>query len=148
MDRSELRRLEKAARDKNKDKLLEWGEQFEEQVNNYYRGVYEKIYQQEVQNTLDNFSVALAYTLAYSEETKLNSNKLDSFMQDLYATVNMYKTGECNPNDFREELEKENVHFSNYDASAVYKERDKQLLKLIEEYTNLINAFNSNKTAL
>ena len=36
VNRDELRRLEKAAKDKNKKKLAEWAGQFEQQVINLY----------------------------------------------------------------------------------------------------------------
>ena len=45
MNRNDIRRLEKAARDKNKQKLVEWGTQFENYIKEDYRRRYEKLYQ-------------------------------------------------------------------------------------------------------
>ena len=41
MDRSEFRRLERAFKDKNKEKLFEWGQQFEDQIRREYERHYE-----------------------------------------------------------------------------------------------------------
>lgn len=76
LSKEELRRLEKAAKDKNKDKLRDWVVQFEEQLSNDMRIEYEKAYKDEVENTFDNIILATAYTLLFSEETKLDSDTL------------------------------------------------------------------------
>ena len=41
MDKNEVRRLEKAARDKNREKLFEWGNQFENQLRTELEKEYE-----------------------------------------------------------------------------------------------------------
>ena len=48
LGRDEIRRLEKAARDKNKQKLIDWIRQFEHQLDTLLRKDYEKMYQEEV----------------------------------------------------------------------------------------------------
>ena len=63
MDRFELRRLEKAAREKDKRHLIDWAKQYEDQIEANLRKEYEKVYQEEIQNSIDNFVVALSYTL-------------------------------------------------------------------------------------
>ena len=44
LGRDEIRRLEKAARDKNKQKLIDWVRQFEHQLDTLLRKDYEKLY--------------------------------------------------------------------------------------------------------
>ena len=59
LNRNEIRRLEKAAREKDKKHLLEWAIQFEDSI----RRIFEKEYQDEIQTSVDNFMIAVAYTL-------------------------------------------------------------------------------------
>ena len=70
--REELRRLEKAAKDKNKEKIKEWAVQFEDQLRNYYESeskkvkeFYEKEYQHILSYTVNNFLIAMVYTLHF-----------------------------------------------------------------------------------
>ena len=44
MNRDELRRLQKAARDKDLNKLREWAELYERQLQEILRREYEKLY--------------------------------------------------------------------------------------------------------
>lgn len=102
INRSELRRLEKAARDKNKDKLLEWIIQFDNQI----RMEYENTYKKELADSIDNFCTAVAYTARFSETTHLGPKKLPEFMDDLFVTIDMFRVGEFKPEDYEEELRK------------------------------------------
>lgn len=121
MDKNELRRLEKAARDKNKQKLADWGEQFEQYIKELLRVQYDKMYEEELANTLDNYQTALTYTLHYCEDTKLNKEQLDSFMEDLLATIDMYRSGEAKPSDFKNELEDLGINVPVYDYNKIYR---------------------------
>ena len=47
LNRDEIRRLEKAAKDKNKIKLATWAAQFEDQISEYYRKDFEEKYKEE-----------------------------------------------------------------------------------------------------
>lgn len=106
MDKNEVRRLEKAARDKNKEKLFEWGNQFENQLRTELEKEYEAKYKKDLQNAIDIFSIAIAYTLHFSESIRMGAKRLPEFMEDLYVTVDMFRTGEYNPDDYSEELKK------------------------------------------
>ncbi len=124
MDRNELRRLEKAARDKNKQKLFEWANQFETQLRNALDKEYEEKYKKDLQNAIDIFSIAIAYTLHFSESIRLGAKRLPEFMEDLYVTVDMFRTGEYKPEDYKEELESCGIYIEN----AKYGEDNHNLL--------------------
>lgn len=124
MDRNELRRLEKAARDKNKQKLFEWANQFETQLRNALDKEYEERYKKDLQNAIDIFSIAIAYTLHFSESIRLGAKRLPEFMEDLYVTVDMFRTGEYKPEDYKEELESCGIYIEN----AKYGEDNHNLL--------------------
>lgn len=105
MDRNELRRLEKAAREKDKKHLLDWAMQFEEQI----RQEYEDAFQKELAEAIDNFCVGIVYTLRFGEYTNFGNKRIDNFMNDLFITVNMFKTGESNPDAYKKELEESGI---------------------------------------
>ena len=76
MDKNEVRRLEKAARDKNREKLFEWGNQFENQLRTELEKEYETKYKEDLQNAIDIFSIAIAYTLHFSESIRMGAKRL------------------------------------------------------------------------
>lgn len=134
MSKEELRRLEKAVKDKNKTKVQEWAYQFEEQVIDLYRDVYEKRYREDIQDAVINYEIAVAYTMHFSEETQFEQDKLTSFLEDLMVTLDMYRTGESNPTQYLEELKENGVILPSYDYSRVYRERIEELDSLIAQY--------------
>lgn len=123
MNREELRRLEKAAREKDKKYLLEWALQFEDQINNEYKRNYELMYEKDIQSSVDNYTIALLYTLLFSEESKLymDPKNIGDFMCDLYATLDLYRTGEYKPSEYEKELQEHGITISYYDYNNVYK---------------------------
>lgn len=144
LNKNEVRRLEKAARDKNKNKLAEWAGQFEARLMEQFTQVYEEEYRKEVQSTIDNFLIAIAYTLHFSEEFSLDNEHLPDFMNDLMVTVDMYRTGESTPTQYLEELKENGVFFDKFDYSKVYRDRTDYLDKLIKEYESKLANMNIN----
>lgn len=114
MDRNEIRRLQKAAKDGNKLVLGAWASQFEDNLRRMYDREYERAFQQELISSIDNFMTAVAYAALFSEETKLNKDTLPSFMEDVYVTLDMYRTGEYNPKEYKKTLEENGVQFEDY----------------------------------
>lgn len=112
INREEIRRLEKAAREKDKKHLMEWAKSLEAQLTELIRQGYEKDYQEEIEDSINNFCVAVAYTAKYSETTHLSKNKLPDFMEDLFSTVDMYRTKEYKPIDYLQQLEKSGIIIS------------------------------------
>ena len=123
MDRNELRRLQKAAKDKDIRKLGEWASQFEDQM----RQEFDRAYHDELENSINNFCTAIAYTAHFSEETRLDKDKLPSFMEDLFVTIDMFRTGEYKPEEYREELEKNGI----YDDTYKYTLRTRKIITII-----------------
>lgn len=105
LNRNELRRLEKAAREKNKQHLIDWLSQFETQL----RIEYEKKFQEEIGETIDHLLIAIAYSLHYSEETKFGKKRLNKFMDDLLAVTNGFKTGDYSVEDYKKQLKDDNI---------------------------------------
>lgn len=117
VDRNEIRRLQKAAKDNNKLALGEWARQFEAQVRQELDKQYEEMYKQQLAESVDTFCIAIAYTVHFCEHTKLGKARLPEFMEDLFVTVDMFSRGEYNPLDYKEELERCGIHFDDYQYS-------------------------------
>lgn len=134
MNKYELRRLEKAVKDKNKAKLYEWAVQFEEQVIDLYRNEFDKKYRDDIQEAIANYEIAVAYTMHFSEETKFGQDQLTSFLEDLMVTLDMYRTGESDPTQYLAELKENGIELTPHDYSKVYRERIEELDGLIAKY--------------
>ncbi len=105
MNRDELRRLEKAAREKDKKHLIEWAVQFEDQI----RREYERNFEEELNDSIENFLVAIVYSLHFSETTKFGKKKINNFCNDMMATIDMFTNKEYTPDEYKEILEKEGI---------------------------------------
>lgn len=114
MDRNEVRRLQKAARDNNKLALGEWATKFENGIRREFEREYEKAFQAELAASIDNFLTATAYTALFSEETHLDKDTLPSFMEDLFVTIDMFRTGEYSPEEYRNALKENGVEVEDY----------------------------------
>lgn len=137
INRNEIRRLQKAARDNDKNKLLEWADLFEQQISNSLNKQYEDTYLDNLQVSIETFNLAIAYTLFFSEETLIDKNRLSNFMQDLFVTVNMFKTGEYTPEDYKKALNDVGVFpDTSYDYCGIYKKflktTDTDLVKFLK----------------
>lgn len=122
LGREEIRRLQKAARDNNKQKLTDWVYQFEGQIDTLIRKSYEQHYEDEIANSVSNFLTAVAYTAYFSEENYVDKNNIADYMADLFVTIDMFRTGEYTPQEYREELEKCGVTIDEYDYNKIYKD--------------------------
>lgn len=122
LGREEIRRLQKAARDNNKQKLTDWVYQFEGQIDTLIRKSYEQHYEDEIANSVSNFLTAVAYTAYFSEENYVDKNNIADYMADLFVTVDMFRTGEYTPQEYREELAKCGITIDEYDCNKIYKD--------------------------
>lgn len=129
LNRNELRRLEKAAREKDKRHLVDWAKQYDNQI----RLEYEKAYHEEIDHSINVFLTAVAYTAHFSEETKLGKKKLPEFMEDLFVSIDMFRTGEYKPEEYKEELEKNGIYQDMYDYNA----RRKRIITIVGTLDNL-----------
>ena len=102
--RDEIRRLQKAVKDNNKQKLWEWAIQFEKQISQEYEKVLEKEIQSQLAESIDIFILTIIYTLHFNEKTRFGDKRISDFMEDLFETVDMFKRGEAVPDDYRKQL--------------------------------------------
>lgn len=152
LGREEIRRLQKAARDGNKQKLTDWVFQFEGQMDTLIRKEYEQHYDDEINNSVSNFLIAIAYTAYFSEESKVDKDNIAEYMADLFATIDMFRTGEYTPQEYKDELEKCGVivdTVTGYDYNKIYKEYigtiDKSLVQFVKHNNRKIVTICGNK---
>ena len=105
INKEELKRLKKALKDKNENKILDWAREFECQVEQKYK----RIYKEELSIAIDNFILTIVYTLHFNEITKFGNKRITDFMDDLLETIDMFRRGEAIPEDYREQLKKDNI---------------------------------------
>ena len=109
LDSNEIRRLQKAARDKDVRKLADWGYQFEESIRQEFLKAFDQEVEKELQLSIDNFIVAIVYTLHFNEKCKFGGSRIQDFMEDLLATVDGFKDGSYTPQEYKDILAKEHI---------------------------------------
>lgn len=122
INRNEIRRLEKAAREKDKRHLVEWADSLEQQISQDIRRQLDRLYELELANSVDTIMVAVAYALYFSEETSLDRDNIADFMGDLFVTIDLYRTGEYRPEDYENQLKSVGVTLDRYDYDRIYKQ--------------------------
>ena len=122
INRNEIRRLEKAAREKDKRHLIDWADKLEQQIQQDIERQLEYRYNLELGNAVDTIMVAVAYALYFSEETSLDKNNIADFMHDLFVTIDLYRTGEYKPEDYVQQLKDVGVSVDRYDYDRIYKQ--------------------------
>lgn len=120
IDMSEVRRLQKAARDGNKEHLKDWIYQFDAQIRAKYekdalnlnkeiKEEYEKAFKKELDKAIENYMVAIVYSLKFSELTKFGPKRINNFLKDVSATVDMFTTNEYTPEEYKKILSKHGI---------------------------------------
>lgn len=108
-DKNELRRLEKASKEKDKRKLMEWGLQFEDTIRQEYEKDFDETVQKELLSSIDKFITAIIYTLHFNEKCKFGGKRIDDFMGDLLATIDGFTDGSYNPEEYKEILKEDGI---------------------------------------
>lgn len=108
-NRNELRRLEKAAREKNKTKLMEWAVDFETRLSENYNKLYLQKYASELSERLKDLDIAVIYALHFSENTRFGNKRLKSFMEDLSATMKGFYKDKYSREEYRKMLEDDGI---------------------------------------
>ena len=116
MNKEEFKRLEradtKARKRGNKQALYDWGMQLENQLMDNLTKQYEERFKKELLEAIDSFLISLMYVLHFSEKTKFGPKRLNEVMKDVTATVDMFKTGQYTPDEYREILAKDGIYLN------------------------------------
>lgn len=125
-------------------------EQMEKWLQGYYNVTYNSLrkefneaYKDELDSSVQNFITAIAYTLHYNEDVSLQHDELNSFMEDLFVSVELFRKGEYNPEDYREQLKEDGIIIAEYDYDRLYREKDAPYK---EKYEKLVEFLNNTKS--
>ena len=108
----------------SKEQMERWLQGYYNVTYNSLRKEFESAYKDELDSSIQNFITAIAYTLHYNEELHLQHDELASFMDDLFVSVELFRKGEYNPEDYREQLKGDGIEIAKYDYDRLYREKD------------------------
>lgn len=74
-----------------------------------YAKFYEDKYNQDLEKSIDTFVLSIVYTLHYNEKCKFGNARIQDFMNDLFITVDCFRTGEYVPEDYQKQLEEDGI---------------------------------------
>lgn len=135
MNREEYRTIKNLS----KDEMDIWLRNRDAIISNKLRKEYNQAYKEELDNSVQNFIFAIAYTLRFNEDLDLDNDKVNSFMEDLFVTVDMFRKGEYTPEDYSTELKQIGVSFAPYDYTKIYREKEAQLRLQLQSELNSNN---------
>ena len=108
MNRSDRRKY--AKRINTPQKLEQFSNQMSVQLKKEYEIAYEKKYQEDLGNSIDIFLLAIVYTLHFNEIAHFYNEQIEDFMNDLLVTVDYFRTGEYDPEQYRQQLLKDGIN--------------------------------------
>lgn len=140
LSREDYRRI----KNYSKEEMTRWLDYHESMLYNLIRKEFEANYQDEIENSIANFLIAVWYTLHYNEETHLDHDELASFMEDLYVSVDLFRKGEYNPDDYKKQMEEDGISFTPHDYTKIFREKDGKYQKANENTREFIKTLLSN----
>lgn len=114
INREEIRRLEKAAREKDKKHLSEWAKSLEYRLSADMQKHYEKMYQDELANAIDTFILTIIYTLYNDSNIIIKKGKVPLFLDNLLKNIDRFRTGEAKKEDYEHYLTKDDIQIKDY----------------------------------
>jgi argininosuccinate lyase len=120
LNRDEFRNLKSFSR----EQMEKWLQGYYNITYNSLRKEFEAAYKDELDSSIQNFITAIAYTLHFNEDVHLSHDELSGFMDDLFVSVDLFRKGEYNPEDYREQLREDGIEIAKYDYDRLYREKD------------------------
>lgn len=106
---NELNRLQRCAKNKDKNEIRKWGQDFEHRVNEKYYELYKKQYVIWLEETFKDLDIALMYTLHFNEYTKFGNKRLKSVMDDIAEALRGFYKGEFKREEYKKMLEDDGI---------------------------------------
>ena len=135
LTRDEYRTIKNMSR----EEMSKWIRYHNSMMSTKIQSDYQQIYDRELSNAIQNFIIAIVYTLHYNEDLHLQHDELDSFMDDLFYSVDYFRTGEYKPEDYVEQLKGDGIFIPNYDYQKLYTEYGERIEKQYTPYVNRNN---------
>ena len=92
-----------------KQALDEMAKEFEATVRSEIKREQEHQYNDKLLETINHFLVAISYTLHFNEKTKFGAKRLNDFLNDIQATVDMFGAGEYSAVEYEQILLDEGI---------------------------------------
>lgn len=108
-DTNELNRLQRCAKNKDKNEIKKWGQDFEHRINEKYYELYKKQYIIWLEETFKDLDIALMYTLHFNEYTKFGNKRLKSVMDDIAEALRGFYKGEFKREEYRKMLKDDGI---------------------------------------
>jgi len=108
-DTNELNRLQRCAKNKDKNEIRKWGQDFEHRINEKYYELYKKQYIIWLEETFKDLDIALMYTLHFNEYTKFGNKRLKSVMDDLGESLRGFYKGEFKREEYKKMLKDDGI---------------------------------------
>ena len=74
-----------------------------------YAKIYEEKYNRDLDKAIETFILSIVFTLHFNEQTHFGTKRILSFMDDLLATVDNFKDGSYNPEEYKEMLKNDGI---------------------------------------
>lgn len=144
--REDIRRLEKAAREKDKSHLKSFLSQYENQIADAYIKEMEQRYIQMTEDFADTFLTIMMYCATLSEDCKIDKDNIQGFIKDLNVTFDMLGKGEISESEMKNALTEEGVTLSNrmVDPHKHIREDIIRFKDLCTKYDSLIEQLHKN----
>ena len=139
LSREEFRNLKSFSR----EQMERWLQGYYNVTYNSLRKEFNEAYKDELDSSVQNFITAIAYTLHYNEDVHLQHDELNSFMEDLFVSVEMFRKGEYRPEEYKEQLKEDGIVIADYDYDRLYREKDAPYK---EKYEQLVKFLNETKS--
>lgn len=127
----------------SKEQMEKWLQGYYNITYNSLRKEFNDVYKDELDSSVQNFITAIVYTLHYNEDVHLQHDELNSFMEDLFVSVEMFRKGEYRPEEYREQLKEDGIIIAEYDYDRLYREKDAPYK---EKYDKLVKFLNETKS--
>lgn len=139
LNRDEFRNLKSFSR----EQMEKWLQGYYNITYNSLRKEFNDAYKDELDSSVQNFITAIAYTLHYNEDVHLQHDELNSFMEDLFVSVDMFRKGEYKPEEYEQQLKEDGIVIAEYDYDRLYREKDAPYK---EKYDKLVKFLNETKS--
>ena len=135
LSRDEYRKIKSFS----KEEMEKWLQITQNSMYNSLRKMFNDEYKDELDSSVQNFITAIAYTLHFNEDISLQHDELNSFMEDLFVSVEMFRKGEYNPEDYREQLRDDGIEIAHYDYDRLYREKDAPYKEMYDKLVEFLN---------
>lgn len=127
----------------SKEEMSRWLDLERSMTYNQLRKEFEKTYHDELDCGISNFLIAIAYVLHYNDDLHLEKDELASFMDDLFVSVDLFRSGEYRPEEYEAQLKEDGITFAKYDYNKLYRELEAKYVGRIKELEQKLEEANT-----